>query len=412
MNENIDLTKILKDCPIGWEFYSSIYGNVTFYRIENSSEYPVKFFYINKNNSKKYGGVTEQGLYVSYFNGECTLFPSKDQRDWSKFTAPWYKKESNTIDWIKKQCESNPYSGVSFKYNGHTWSMCGRDNGVEIIVDGEIKEKIFLDNKPKDKSALEAIKEEKVYNKFTKTLCSKYTQKLYNLSDTGKNKQKPADKIESKFKVGDWIITPKNEVLQITSIEGTSYRFNNESHYWEICCCDEQCRFWTIQDAKDGDVFVNGSNIFIFHFINNRRLMGYCHVNMDNGNFYNDIGKNECFCTIDAPVTPATKEQRDVLMKAMNDAGYEWDIEKKELNKKKKFDPKTLNPFDKVLVRDSYEHKWRCALYSHTIEGENFSCRYVTENSTYEYCIPYNDDTKYLLGTRGEVPKFYRYWEI
>ena len=93
MNENIDLTKILKDCPIGWEFYSSIYGYVTFHRIENGSEYPVKFFYINKNNSKKYGGVTEQGLYVSYFNGECTLFPSKDQRDWSKFIAPWYKKE-------------------------------------------------------------------------------------------------------------------------------------------------------------------------------------------------------------------------------------------------------------------------------------------------------------------------------
>ena len=92
MNENIDLTKILKDCPIGWEFYSSIYGYVIFHRIENSSEYPVKFFYINKNNSKNYGSVTKQGLHVSCFNGECTLFPSKEQRDWSKFTVPWYKK--------------------------------------------------------------------------------------------------------------------------------------------------------------------------------------------------------------------------------------------------------------------------------------------------------------------------------
>ena len=93
MNENIDLTKILKDCPIGWEFYSSIYGNVTFRGIENDSECPVKFFYINKDNSKKYGSVTEQGLDAPYYNGECTLFPSKDQRDWSKFTAPWIKKE-------------------------------------------------------------------------------------------------------------------------------------------------------------------------------------------------------------------------------------------------------------------------------------------------------------------------------
>lgn len=93
MNENIDLTKILKDCPKGWRFYSSIYGYVTFCRIETDSVFPVKFFYRNKDNSKIYGGVTEQGLHASYYNGECTLFPSKEQRDWSKFTAPWYKKE-------------------------------------------------------------------------------------------------------------------------------------------------------------------------------------------------------------------------------------------------------------------------------------------------------------------------------
>ena len=35
-------------------------------------------------------------------------------------------------------------------------------------------------------------------------------------------------------------------------------------------------------------------------------------------------------------IQPATKEQRDALMKAMNDAEYEWDIEKKELKKKRK----------------------------------------------------------------------------
>ena len=33
---------------------------------------------------------------------------------------------------------------------------------------------------------------------------------------------------------------------------------------------------------------------------------------------------------------PAIKEQRDILMKVMNDSGYEWDTEKKELKKKKK----------------------------------------------------------------------------
>lgn len=26
-------------------------------------------------------------------------------------------------------------------------------------------------------------------------------------------------------------------------------------------------------------------------------------------------------------------------------------------------------------------------------------------------CIPYNDDTKHLVGTTDEAPEFYRYWE-
>ena len=93
MNENIDLTKILKDCPIGWEFYSSIYGNVNFRRIENNADCPIVVFFIDKYGITMHRSVTKQGLYEPLCEGECTLFPSKDQRDWSKFTAPWYKKE-------------------------------------------------------------------------------------------------------------------------------------------------------------------------------------------------------------------------------------------------------------------------------------------------------------------------------
>ena len=78
--------------------------------------------------------------------------------------------------------------------------------------------------------------------------------------------------------------------------------------------------------------------------------------------------------------------------------------------KNERFDPKTLKPFDMVLVRDSCKYSWRCSLYSHTKENEN-TFKYVTGDSTYEYCIPYNDDTKHLVGTKDEAPEFYRYWE-
>lgn len=92
MNENIDLRKILKDCPKGTEFYSTIYGDVTFIGICADDYYPIKLMFITQF-GKSTTNVTQDGRYDYIYNGECTLFPSKDQRDWSKFTAPWYKKE-------------------------------------------------------------------------------------------------------------------------------------------------------------------------------------------------------------------------------------------------------------------------------------------------------------------------------
>ena len=87
MNENIDLTKILKNCPKGWKFYSDIYDEVTFWGFSDLV-YPIQL------NTKNHGAklLSEKGEEI-IGNGKCTLFPSKDQRDWSKFTAPWYKKE-------------------------------------------------------------------------------------------------------------------------------------------------------------------------------------------------------------------------------------------------------------------------------------------------------------------------------
>ena len=78
--------------------------------------------------------------------------------------------------------------------------------------------------------------------------------------------------------------------------------------------------------------------------------------------------------------------------------------------KKDKFDPKTLQPFDKVLVRDERIECWRCAFYSHQ-RKDSTSFRYATTANSYARCIPYNDDTKHLVGTADEVPEYYRYWE-
>ena len=78
--------------------------------------------------------------------------------------------------------------------------------------------------------------------------------------------------------------------------------------------------------------------------------------------------------------------------------------------KKERFDPKTLKSFDKVLVRDECYQMWKCNFYSH-IYDDNCGYPYVVINEAYKQCIPYNDDTKHLVGTKDEAPEFYRYWE-
>lgn len=75
--------------------------------------------------------------------------------------------------------------------------------------------------------------------------------------------------------------------------------------------------------------------------------------------------------------------------------------------KKPKFDPKTLQPFDKVLVEEW--GKWTIDFFSYiSTDSEN---PYYCIGHFADIIIPYNEDTKHLIGTTKEAPEYYRYWE-
>lgn len=87
MNKNIDLTEILKDCKTGTELYSSAFGELIFIKFTNGLYCPIL---CAKKNSKGGKGTLryyfmKDGRYMP--DGECIIFPSKDQRDWSKFAV-------------------------------------------------------------------------------------------------------------------------------------------------------------------------------------------------------------------------------------------------------------------------------------------------------------------------------------
>ena len=100
MNENLDLTKILEGCPEGTKLYSTVNGEVIFQNVASfSCDYPITAKAYNKNkNSMKNACFAKDGTYMLDYDGECVLFPSKDQRDWSKFERFWDKPKAERFD--------------------------------------------------------------------------------------------------------------------------------------------------------------------------------------------------------------------------------------------------------------------------------------------------------------------------
>lgn len=160
-------------------------------------------------------------------------------------------------------------------------------------------------------------------------------QLLTFLTDT--KSYKPDNEIEPKFHEGDWIThNTANFVFKVINVGSNGYEVVNRENYKKTISFDNEDKYhlWTIQDARDGDVLVNGNEIIVIFKENNfnqKDLSGcmfvHCSLCNKKGYWYTIGGINP------SDYVPATKEQRNALMKVMTDAGYTFDFEKKELKK-------------------------------------------------------------------------------
>ena len=163
-------------------------------------------------------------------------------------------------------------------------------------------------DKSQGKLALEAIQEEMVDN---------------------------TNKIDPKFKVGDWVVQENIGVYKVIEICKSWYEvIDSEDNHYSISF-DKECMYhlWTIEDAKPGDV-LNANGIFIYKKHDKDNVYFYCGVNL--------TGEFICTCVDDIwsnnyKVYPATKGQYDLLFKKIQESGYEWDTEKKMLKHIPKF---------------------------------------------------------------------------
>lgn len=153
MNENLNLRKILKDCPKGTAFYSTVYGDVKFHYISTDGDevYCINFM----TSTDSLANVTAGGNHMAGFDGECTLFPSKEQRDWSKWHRPFKDGDivfyDNCVGIFKEWADETLFINYTkADIDGRHPMLCDRPNsfGKDIRKESrfateEEKEKLF-----------------------------------------------------------------------------------------------------------------------------------------------------------------------------------------------------------------------------------------------------------------------------
>ena len=140
MNENLNLVEILDGCPRGTKFYSSVFGEVELVEIKKGYLQPIGLWCLD--GDSVYIGVDGR-LFPSY-DGECTLFPAKDQRDWSKFERFWDKpkvekfnpKTLHPFDKVLTRCDDSEKWGIDlFGYFDNLYKgVCCLDAYLQMCI--------------------------------------------------------------------------------------------------------------------------------------------------------------------------------------------------------------------------------------------------------------------------------------
>ena len=437
----INIAKLLKDAPKGMKLYSPLFGEVKFKYINGS-----KFGIVVEDSEECCRSFDKYGRYFTiYNNAECLLFPSKDYRTWEGWT-PCVEPKFKVGDWLYSNCngiypvlvtgyskrfgyqlqEGSDRCYLSRKIvedDYHLWTIQDAKDG-DVITNGKL---IVIFNKLEEPTykqhiiayvgldlcgrlqitkdtwqlgvdkAMPATSEQRV-------LLFKKLQEAGYQWYAGKKELKKIQ-VKPMFKVGDWITNGTFTHCIVSIVDGFYYFYGGG--YLDFGKIDGYYHLWTIADAKDGDVLVDEytDTIGIFEETNgiywNSKI--YCAKSISTKVYHHGGSHHIKFAK------PATKEQRDLFFAKIKEGGYEWDAEKKELHKIKHYDISSFYAGMPVLVRILDEHKWCYLLFSHCYEHQGI-LHFHAGGAGWLQCIPFNDETKHLLGTTDMCDEQYVNW--
>ena len=338
MEEKINVVEILKDKPVNTKLWSPLFGDV--YTSSICSEDTI----IIVNHHAESSSFYNNGKYFNHAEAEPLLFPSNEMRDWSKFA--WKKGDI----------------------------LVNKDAEVHIIFDG------FKDDTYKTFHGHYYLWEEEgsIVN-FEENEDYMQTSEFYK-----------ANKEEAQTYIN-------------TIEERLGGKLNRESLKVEK----------TQPEFKDGDIafadYGNRQDVFIVSGITGLSEGYSSFISLDLSSLTLSMGYRTCFFKKDlCKLRLATDSEKKQLFSALEKEGKAWDAEKKQIVDLK---PKCeFKPMDLCLMKyiGQYNNRgWELCQYAYTehrvsSSGEHRDFYHSVGGEIYAECIPYNEDTKHLLGTKTE----------
>ena len=261
MSEKINVAEILKDCPKGMELYSPLCGKCLFDRLNFGT------IICKKQNTQEIT-FTSKGYYMLpvFDDCECMIFPSKDQRDWSKFQRPYEDGDivaTKNGQWIGittggKSGEPIPTYCV-IKWNGdfEAYPNCKEKWRLDRFATEEEKQKLF-----------DAIKANGYkWNPYTKTL-----ERL----------------IEPKFKVGDKIQSViSSSYYTVVDIKNDQYfiKSDTEKYPYQISFSNE-INYELVPNKFDITTLIPFESRVLMRSSNAREWVGTIYSHYNNNYFF------------------------------------------------------------------------------------------------------------------------------
>lgn len=325
METKINIADILKDKPQGTKLYDWLHNIDVELDTISTTDTETVVWCTNEtnNNTTCHRGYSEFGTERGYPDGLQILFPSKEMRDWAKFS------------WKKGDVLANGEGDYCvFKEFAH--SSCQTSKAVFVKRNKESihSDSCLLDTKDWYKASHSCTAT--YINTIEKELSGKLNMETLEI-----------EKAQPEFKDGD-IVSLEIRYIDSEDVIVETY-------------------------IVHGD-YNNGENLNFY--------AGY-RDNITDKVIYNSFVRPDKTSVRKELLRYATEEEKQQLFSALSKENKAWDVEKKMIvDLKPKWTPK---PFDKVLVRDSKSSKWRANLFSHKNVNEPYYCVYASWNYCIPY---------------------------